>query len=332
MSAAAQYRSDVPLVVVRTTVLDGWGHPVADVPQGSFALFEDGERQPLIEAHHDDEPISVGIVLDRETMCPLAWEQSKSAAITLISSLQSGDRAYISGFGGTNMREVTSVAEVNTLAQAMNELQFRADVPIDEALQSAVWFLSSKAGARKLALILITDAEQIRDSFSEALTKQVSLANTTIYVINLGPERRNSHQNKRKSTLRTFAEETGGSVYFTDFTYGNSDNAARRLATELHSGYSLVYSPPNGLDGKYHEIRTQVTATGAVAVRSRKGYYGTASQLGAASVRLDGAQLESTNVSVRGTLSDTRSMQARNEPAEPTQIDDGSRRIRLGQF
>jgi VWFA-related protein len=332
ISAPAQYRSDVPLVVVRTTVLDGSGHPVADVPQGSFALFEDGEPQRLIEAHHDDEPISVGIVLDRESMCPLEWEQSKSAAITLIDSLQSGDRVYISAFGGKNMQEVKSGPEVNTLAQAMNHLQFEDDVLIGKALESAVWFLSNRAQASKLALILITDAERIRGSFSEALAKQVSLTNTTIYVINLGPERPNAHQNKRKSTLQAFAQQTGGSVYFTDFTYGSSDSAARQLATELHSGYSLVYSPPNGLDGKYHAVRTQVATSNAVTVRSRQGYYGSVNQLGIAGVRHDEALIESTNGFASGSLVDTRSVQARNEPVEREQVDDGLRKISLGQF
>jgi VWFA-related protein len=277
-SAKAQFQSDVPLVAVRTAVLDRQGRSVAGLAQGSFSLFEDGKRQQLIEVNKDDAPVLVGVLLDRETMCPVTWEQAKSVALTLVESLQHKDSIFVSGFGNPSAQEIVPDQNTDSFGEIINQVRSVPGTSIEKALNVGVQMLSKERSTGRMALIVVTDAEQISGEISEAFEQQITLADGTVYVIALGHSSHRSRWNKRQSGLRSLVQDTGGAAYFPDFTFNCSDAVARQLAADLHSGYNLLYSPPNGLDGKYHQLRVEVQSPGAVQARCRKGYYGRANR------------------------------------------------------
>lgn len=270
--AAAQFVSDVPLVAVKVSALDALGRPVSNLPSSSLSLFEDGELQHSVKVNNDDTPISLGILLERETACPLSWEQTKSAVLTLVEALSSRDEVYIAGVGQAEMHRISF--DSPSVTARMDGLHVRPDSAVSQSVRLALKWLSRYARTNRLALVLITDAAGPKASVSQVIMREVMATGATIYIIRLGEQPRQSHGRNREGEMAQLVDATGGALYRSDFTYGSSDNNARQLAKDLHSGYNLLYSPPNGLDGRYHQLRVQIASEQVFTVRTRKGYYG----------------------------------------------------------
>jgi VWFA-related protein len=72
--------------------------------------------------------------------------------------------------------------------------------------------------------------------------------------------------------LQAVADQTGGEVVNAQ-TEGDLAGAYARVANELHTLYSLAYSPDKlKHDGLFRKISVKVTRDGALA-KTRKGYY-----------------------------------------------------------
>jgi VWFA-related protein len=89
----------------------------------------------------------------------------------------------------------------------------------------------------------------------------------------------------QQSSLRTFAEETGGFAVLN--TNGFAD-AFDRIVQENSSYYVLAYYPPNPKrDGKFHDIQVKVNRPG-LTVRARRGYANPDGKLVSGSLDPDG--------------------------------------------
>jgi VWFA-related protein len=269
--AAAQFVSDVPLVSVKVSALDALGRPVSNLPSSSVSLYEDGELQHSIMVNNDDTPISLGILLERGTACPLSWEQTKSAVLTLLEALPSRDEVYIAGVGQAEMHRIS--LDGPSLTAKMDGLHVHPDLGASQSVRLALKWLSRNARTNRLALILITDATGPKRSVSQDVMRDVVATGATIYTIRLGEQPRKSSGRNREGEIAQLVDATGGALYIADFTYGSSDDDARKLAKDLHSGYNVLYSPPNGLDGRYHQLRVQIASETVFTVRARQGYY-----------------------------------------------------------
>jgi VWFA-related protein len=273
LPATAQFSSDVPLVRIDVKPLDSEDRPIPNLPPASFALFDDGRPQRLIDVTKSDDPISLGILLERETTCPLSWEQSKSAVLTLMNGLLPQDQIYLAALGQPDMTRFSARSGNEFLSAAMDGLRFHQNIPAIEGVKFAVQWLSKNAGEKRLVLVLITDEKHQKETVSSAAMQEMITAGGAIYMIAMGAPSRQKPFRKPAGIVQ-LVDSTGGIVYTPDFTYGSSDDAARRLAREVHAGYNLLYEPPEGLDGKYHEVRVQVASAKVAKTRARKGYYG----------------------------------------------------------
>lgn len=75
------------------------------------------------------------------------------------------------------------------------------------------------------------------------------------------------------ASMRTLADETGGTTYFHTNDLGG---AVRQALADSAASYTLGFYPAeDSLDGKFHELRVQMKAKG-FTVRHRRGYFATA--------------------------------------------------------
>ena len=58
------FHNDVQEVVLHATVMDDKQHIITDLDRNAFTIFEDGKPQTIKSFHHEDIPISLGIVID----------------------------------------------------------------------------------------------------------------------------------------------------------------------------------------------------------------------------------------------------------------------------
>ena len=58
------FRKDVDEVLLHASVIDDHQHIVTNLDRGAFSVFEDGKPQNIISFHHEDIPVSIGIIID----------------------------------------------------------------------------------------------------------------------------------------------------------------------------------------------------------------------------------------------------------------------------
>lgn len=78
--------------------------------------------------------------------------------------------------------------------------------------------------------------------------------------------------NRVKDHAMDIAAAGTGGDHVSTYKDRSIENAIDQLGGEIHSQYSLSYTPTSGSDLGYHEIKVQVDRKG-VAVRARPGYY-----------------------------------------------------------
>ena len=81
------------------------------------------------------------------------------------------------------------------------------------------------------------------------------------------------HVNERVAgnAMDVAAAATGG-MNLSTYKDRSIENAIDEIGGELHSQYSISYTPTGGNDLGYHEIKVQVNRKG-LHVRTRPGYY-----------------------------------------------------------
>src|SRR6202140_2320337 len=58
------FRKDVDEVLLHASVIDAKKHIVTTIAPNAFTVFEDGKPQNIISFHHEDIPVSMGILSD----------------------------------------------------------------------------------------------------------------------------------------------------------------------------------------------------------------------------------------------------------------------------
>jgi len=58
------FRKDVDEVLLHASVIDDKQHIVTTLERSAFTVFEEGKPQTIISFHHEDIPVSIGIIID----------------------------------------------------------------------------------------------------------------------------------------------------------------------------------------------------------------------------------------------------------------------------
>ena len=91
-------RSNVNLAVLRATVRDHKGEPVAGLTQENFQVYEDKVLQPIESFSHDDIPVTIGLVIDSSgSMAPKRAEVI-DAAMAFTRSSNAEDQLFVVNF------------------------------------------------------------------------------------------------------------------------------------------------------------------------------------------------------------------------------------------
>ena len=87
------FKSGVDLVPLTVTVTDAKGSYVSGLSGDDFAVFEDGERQPIAFFAGEPLPVDVALVLDTSSSMSQSMPLVRTSATGLIRALRSGDQA-----------------------------------------------------------------------------------------------------------------------------------------------------------------------------------------------------------------------------------------------
>ncbi len=275
-------------ITLDIVVTDAKARPIKDLKPADFELVDSGEGRPVenvrlqaggsrvlaifLDEYHvqtgdstvraraaltqfvhtqlrDGDTIAVMKPLD--PLNAISLTQDRNTVLQAIATFEGrkGDYAARSTFEENFISRDPGTAEVS-----------RAQV-VTSALQALATRLGEKGSARK-ALILVSEG------FSPALPRVIVYAANRhgVAIHSIDPH---SEPAQNESTLRTLADQTGGSASINQVDLSPVLNQA---VADLDGHYVITYQAAGHADGKFHPVQIRVKRTGA-QTRARSGYW-----------------------------------------------------------
>ena len=301
-------RTDISLVQLNVGVVDRAGRSVTHLSQNDFAVYEDGVKQSILHFEPTAAPFSLVLMLDTSGSTVNFRQQLKQAAWRFLDALSPEDRVEVIQFNAKVKALAGFSSDRKKTAYAIEVADGAGETHFYDALKYALRELE-KVGQGRKAIVVLTDGldTQMRNadraSASKAQTNEAAVAainpaasaalnsvlNTadrqgvTIYPIALpsgDPTRLplpdpviTAIYTAARNRLQTLADRTGGRLN----EIHRLEEMARlyaEVAADLRSLYTVAYQARGDRprDGKWHEIRVEVTRPELIA-RTRPGYY-----------------------------------------------------------
>lgn len=277
---------DVQLVSVTATVEDEQGHPVTNLKQEDFEVFEDGVRQQIAVFHNDENiPVSLGIVFDTSGSMVDKIEGVQDAVLHFIQTTNPDDDIFLLRFSSSIRIAQEFTDDRKRLKRAVGSLHPRGATALYDAAIRGLEYLQGGRNKKK-ALLLITDGN---DTSSEATLKQAvataQQAEGIVYALGIGHGEKGSfghlqglfHDTVDVEALKSITDVTGGRTVLLEgeLHRGSSDrvdDAVQSFSDELRKQYTIGYYPlKTEADGRYRHLQVRPRDR-SYAVRTREGY------------------------------------------------------------
>jgi Ca-activated chloride channel homolog len=292
------------LVHLVATVTDRRHNFITDLDKGDFKVLEDGVPQEIrYFGRETDLPLRIGLLLDTSNSIRPRLQFEQDAAIDFLSSVirRNKDMAFLMTFD--NEPEVIQdfTGDTSLLSSAIRKQRAGGGTALHDAIFRAAEKLSNPPLAPgpnpevRRVLVVISDGEDnLSDhALSDAIEAAIR-AEASIYAISTNTEwiststvagdkpsspselSHKNHLGPGDKVLEKFADQSGGRVFF-PYRVDDLAQSFVDIGSELRSQYFIAYSPANTPTAdKYRRIDVQTDRKGLI-VRSRKGYYATAS-------------------------------------------------------
>jgi VWFA-related protein len=269
------FRKDVDEVLLHASVIDDKQHIVTTLDRNSFTVLEDGKPQNIISFHHEDIPVSMGILIDNSGSMREKRNKVNQAALNLVRSSNPKDEVFVVNFNDEYYLDQDFTNNLLKLKEALDKIDARGGTALYDAVVASAEHLKRDARLEKKVLFVVTDGEDNASNETlEQAVKQLQEENgPSVYAIGiLGDE---EHPKRAKRALDIMAQRTGGIAFFPK-TLDEVDEISRRIAGDIRSQYTIGYKPTNPrTNGGFRQIRVDAKAKGhsKLIVRTKSGYY-----------------------------------------------------------
>lgn len=252
------------MVLLHLRVMDVNGRAVADVPQSSFQITEDGVPQQIQLYLNKEIPLSYGLVIDNSGSLHEHIEKVLDASIRIVNSNTDADETFIVRF--TNSDKIETVQEPTSnkdlLIEGLKSLYIEGGQTafIDAVYLSAEKLAEMKsdvANPRRKVLVLVTDGEE-RNSYyrQKDLLKLLNANESQIYIIGLTELVKPDKRDKALRLLRLLANETGGRLFVP-----SSPRELLRIAddiiNDIRTQYVVGYVPTSS-NKDFHKVQVTI--------------------------------------------------------------------------
>ncbi len=279
-------RTDVNLVVLHATVLDGKGRMVNDLKESNFEVSENNVPQKLSVFSHADIPVTMGIVIDDSGSMRSKRQSVNAAALTFVKTSNPQDQVFVVNFNDNYYLDTPGdfAQNIEELKAALDKIDSRGGTALRDAMMASIDHL--KLGNRdKKVVLVVTDGEDNESRYTlEELLKAAQNSNAVIYSIGLlgdeepgGLFKKGGSESKRAAkALKEISEATGGQAFFPK-SLDEVEPTCVQIARDIRNQYTLGYYPTNrNKDGTYRAVRVQAFTADKhrpLEVRTRTGYF-----------------------------------------------------------
>src|SRR3984957_3926198 len=274
---ALTFALDTKLVPLHVSVLDKNGKLVTNFPQSAFKVFENNVEQPLKIFNREDEPVSMGIIIDNSGSMREKRPKVAAAALELIKQSNPQDEVFVVDFNDVAYLDAPFTNNIKKLEHVLDKIDTRGGTAMRDAISMSIDYAKTEGKKSKKVLLVITDGnDNTSNETLEQLVRKARQSEVLIYCIGLLNDEEPREGKAAKRALKALAEASGGLDYYPK-TLGEVETITPQIAHEIRNQYILAYSPTNQvLDGKFRAIRVTVKAPGNPTVRTRNGYFATA--------------------------------------------------------
>jgi VWFA-related protein len=267
-------RKDVDEVLLHATVVDDKQHIVTDLDRNAFTVFEDGKPQSIISFHHEDIPVSMGIVIDNSGSMREKRAKVNQAALNLVRSSNPQDEVFVVNFNDEYYLDQDFTNDLLKLKEALEKIDARGGTALRDALVASAEHLKRDAKLERKVLFVVTDGEDTasRESLEDAVKQLQEESGPSVYAIGiLGDE---EHPKRARRALEIIAQRTGGIAFFPS-TLDQVAEISRQVAHDIRNQYTIGYKPTNPrASGGFRAIRVEAKkGHGKLVVRTKSGYY-----------------------------------------------------------
>ncbi len=281
-------RVKVSLVTVGVRVTDSRGRNVLGLQSQDFSIFDDGVQQKIEFFSNEEQPITLGILLDRSFSMSYnsKLQRAKESARALIRAAHEGSEYFYFTFDDQVKLASDFTTDRERVQNVIQQTELGGGTSLYDAIVQGLT-LASRAQQNRQALVIISDGadQHSRHELQETM-RIVRESEMQIYTIGyFGPEedklfRRSgprielsdSHTiDNPREVLTRIARESGAESFFPQ-----SDTelvkAVEEITNDLRTQYTLAFYPnTEGRERSYHQLRVTVRG-GRYNVRSRPGY------------------------------------------------------------
>ena len=262
------------LVVVPARV-ERDGVAVTGLTAEAFRVFEDGALQELSIFGAQDEPVTIGLVIDNSSSMYRNRHRVVEAASEFAQLINPRDELFVVHFNEEIVFGlpplVSFTGDVPSIHAAIARMGSLGRTALHDAIFAALAHLE-KGRMQRRVLVLISDGgdNASRRTFDDVIDRARRTAAVIFSVAIIDEFSADANPN----ALKALATATGGDVW-TPRRVNDVRSSFEQIAEDIRTGYTLGYASTNpSRDGRYRRIRVVVRdARGkTLAVRTRAGY------------------------------------------------------------
>ena len=262
-------------VLLHATVVDDRQRIVTNLDKTDFSVFEDGKPQTIISFHHEDIPVSMGILIDNSGSMREKRSKVNQAALNLVRSSNPQDEVFVVNFNDEYYLDQDFTNDLLKLKEALEKIDAKGGTALYEAVVASADHLKRDAKLERKVLFVVTDGEDnaSRETLEQAVKQLQEENGPSVYAIGiLGDE---EHPKRARRALEIITQRTGGLAFFPK-TLDEVDEISRQVAHDIRNQYTIGYKSTNPRSsGGFRQIRVEAKAKGhgKMSVRTKSGYY-----------------------------------------------------------
>jgi VWFA-related protein len=262
------------LVVLPVTVTDKEGLFISDLPAERFGVYDNGHRVPIQLFTNEDTPVAVGLIIDDSGSMRRRMQQVVSAVLAFARLSNPDDELFALRFNDDVQDALPEhpslrAGDTERLTMVLNALVPLGRTALYDAVMQGLDRLNASKLPRKVLIVISDGGDNASHVTLDAVLDRARRSSAALYTIGLFDE---SDIDIDPGVLKSFARATGGERFLPE-SAGELNQACRKIARTIRSGYTIGYEPPLR-DGAFHRVEVRIEPPGAkrLVVTTRPGY------------------------------------------------------------
>jgi Ca-activated chloride channel homolog len=270
-------------VIFPVVVADKKGHYIDGLGKSNFTVYDNKAPREIILFSANDEPASIGIILDLSTSLTESGQEDLKTALTALGSLiKSGhpdNQYFVIGFSERmQLFADWSSADKAIAALSASNLSVKLghNTALFDACYSGVEKMRAASHSRQILLLISDGLDNLSKHTFRETREALKASNVLLYSIGIisRDESSSSLGMEGRAILNELSTVTGGAAFHPE-DKRQINGTFDHLAVELREQYWLGFAPSGGADGRWHQLKIKITTPQKMdlSVRSKGGYY-----------------------------------------------------------